>query len=558
MIYWIFGIIFIAAVIASLQRTITAKKKALLEKIRQNWGKPKDEHFPFERIGRYASLDTDPGSIPLSKQTLYDIDFFGLFAFVDRTHSKIGQQLLFKKLVRPSEQELNRDFHHKRVELFSTDVTLREKAQLELQRLGTHDAYFISSLMQDKLLARPAWFKYLVISLLSIATMLVFAPRFPVLLLFLIFPITVNMIVHYWNKNNTFQFLRSFPQLSLLLEVSSNLEQLGPEFENREVANDINLLKPFQWKMKLLGLVDEGGIKDDLNQVGSYLMELLKAFFLVEVYTLFHLTRELETKQKSVFNLFHHVGDFDVAISIASLRSGDAKTCRPHFVPSVKELHLKNVYHPLVKNCVKNDLSIGGKSVLITGSNMAGKSTFLRTIILNSILAQALDTCFADEFKAPRLKQFSSILIDDNLMAGTSYYFEEVMVMSTLLKEANTADQNLFILDEVFKGTNTVERIASAKAILSYLNRGNNIVIVSTHDIELTAMLREEFDLYHFTDSIENGKLHFDFKIKAGPLKTRNAIRLLEICNYPPEIIDEASRISYNLNTPGNNLVTPA
>ncbi|MBA4053390.1 MAG: DNA mismatch repair protein MutS, partial [Marivirga sp.] len=127
------------------------------------------------------------------------------------------------------------------------------------------------------------------------------------------------------------------------------------------------------------------------------------------------------------------------------------------------------------------------------------------------------------------------------------YYFEEVKIMATLIKEVNAADQNLFILDEVFKGTNTTERIASAKAILSYLNRNNNIVIVSTHDIELSGMLNKEFDLYHFTDSIENDKLHFDFKIKAGPLKTRNAIKLLEMSDYPADIIEEATRLSKSL-----------
>jgi len=547
MVYLIIGIILIFAIVASLQNTFTAKKKVLLEKIREAWGKPKDEYFPLERIGRYASLDTPAESYQLSKQTLYDIDFFGLFAFVDRTLSKPGQQILFKKLIHPLKMEENLASQNEKVDLFTSDVSLRETVQQELRRLGSNDAYFITSLMQDKLLERPSWYKFLPTSMVAVVLLLLFATNFSVLLIFLIIPLTLNMFIHYWNKNNTFQFMRSFPQLSLLIEVSANLQRVNIGIDNKGISEDINQLKPFQWKMKLLGLVNEGGIKDDLNQMGSYLMELLKAFFLIEVFTLFHLTRELETKKDLIFNLFHFVGELDVAISIASLRAGEAKTCRPEFVPSAKELHLKNVYHPLVKNCVKNDLSVNGKSMLITGSNMSGKSTFLRTIILNSILAQTLDTCFADEFRTPKLRQFSSILIDDNLFAGTSYYFEEVMVMGTLIKEVNSTDQNLFILDEVFKGTNTIERIASAKAILSYLNRNNNIVIVSTHDIELSAMLSQEFDLYHFTDSIENGKLHFDFKMKAGPLTTRNAIKLLEISDYPADIIDEATRLSKSL-----------
>ena len=180
---------------------------------------------------------------------------------------------------------------------------------------------------------------------------------------------------------------------------------------------------------------------------------------------------------------------------------------------------------------------------------MSGKSTFLRTLAINSILAQTIYTCFADEYNTPIVKQFSSIRIDDNLFEGKSYYFQEVHIMGSLITEAQQPNQNLFVLDEVFKGTNTVERISAAKAILSYLNRDNNIVIVSTHDIELADMLESEYDLYNFTETIEDDELHFDHKIKSGQVKTRNAIKLLELSNYPAEIISEARKISARLRS---------
>lgn len=180
---------------------------------------------------------------------------------------------------------------------------------------------------------------------------------------------------------------------------------------------------------------------------------------------------------------------------------------------------------------------------------MSGKSTFLRTLATNSILAQTIYTCFADEYNTPIVKQFSSIRIDDNLFEGKSYYFQEVHTMGSLIREAQQPNQNLFVLDEVFKGTNTVERISAAKAILSYLNRHNNIVIVSTHDIELADMLKGEYDLYHFTETIENDELHFDHKMKSGQVKTRNAIKLLELSDYPAEIISEARQISATLRS---------
>jgi DNA mismatch repair ATPase MutS len=115
--------------------------------------------------------------------------------------------------------------------------------------------------------------------------------------------------------------------------------------------------------------------------------------------------------------------------------------------------------------------------------------------------------------------------------------------------------QNLFIMDEVFKGTNAVERIAAAKAILSYLNRFENIVMVATHDVELAQMLSEEYDQYHFTETIQDGKLVYDHTIHPGVLKSKNAIRFLELSGYPTEIIAEARELTSLFQQSGYKLL---
>ena len=138
--------------------------------------------------------------------------------------------------------------------------------------------------------------------------------------------------------------------------------------------------------------------------------------------------------------------------------------------------------------------------------------------------------------------------IDDNLLDGKSYYFEEVTVMAALIKQVEQDWQNIFMLDEVFKGTNTIERIASSKAILSYLNKKNNLVFVTSHDVELSTLLADEYELYHFAETIEADGLHFDHLLKPGSLKTTNAIKILALSNYPAGIIDEANSISENLS----------
>ena len=117
-----------------------------------------------------------------------------------------------------------------------------------------------------------------------------------------------------------------------------------------------------------------------------------------------------------------------------------------------------------------------------------------------------------------------------------------------MIEKSQIPGYNLFLLDEIFKGTNTIERISAGKAVLSYLNSGSNIVFVSTHDIELADMLIDTYELYHFSEQVDNKTVDFDFKLKNGKLQNRNAIRILEINDYPKEIITEAIELSEELD----------
>jgi DNA mismatch repair ATPase MutS len=521
------------------------RARTTIAQIRSIWGKPKTELFNFYGIQNYAEEVRSNSFHQLTEQTLDDIDFNGLFKFIDRTTSKVGQQFFYRKVIQSSENTT--DSSKDLIELFTRDTTLRESVQLELLKLNDADAYHIPSLLKPNLIKKPKWFNLLGVDIAIIICLIILSFKYQIFIIFLIVPFALNMFLHYWNKNNAIQFFRSIPQLNLLINVSRNITKKNVVFHNKLVDESISSLKQFQRKSSAINFDNKSGVMSELEQIGAYLLELLKAFFLIEVFAFFKVIKELESRRTSIITLFDYVGNIDSSISIASLRAGSLKTCRPFFCQSVKTVSAKNMYHPLIENCIENNLSISGKSILITGSNMSGKSTFLRTLTINSILAQTIYTCFAEEFISPILKQYSSIRIDDNLFQGKSYYLQEVSTVGSLIAEVQSPYQNLFILDEVFKGTNTIERISAAKAILSYLNHKNNIVIISTHDIELSDMLEKEYDLYHFTETIENGELYFDHKIKAGQLKTRNAIRLLELANYPEEIINEARKISMTL-----------
>lgn len=178
---------------------------------------------------------------------------------------------------------------------------------------------------------------------------------------------------------------------------------------------------------------------------------------------------------------------------------------------------------------------------------MSGKSTFIRAVGINVILGLTINTCFAREFVTPRMKVHSAIRVSDDLLNEKSYYFEEVLTIKNLLAESVCAPGNLFLLDELFKGTNTIERIATEKAVLNYLNNGPNLVLVSTHDLELAGYLGETFDLYHFSEQLEKQEILFDYKLKRGILVNTNAIRILELNAYPPQVITDALQTAQQL-----------
>jgi DNA mismatch repair ATPase MutS len=273
------------------------------------------------------------------------------------------------------------------------------------------------------------------------------------------------------------------------------------------------------------------------------LIELVKIVFNAEYLMFCSFLDALTKEKKSIELIYLYIGEIDVAISTASLKSGDLKICTPTFDAS-NNLNISAIYHPLIESCIPNNVDLLNKSMLLTGSNRSGKSTFIRTVAINSILAQTLHICFAASYTAPYYKVYSSIQISGDLLEGTSYYLQEVLAIKKLIKASKDKNPCLFVLDEIFKGTNTVERISGGKAILSYLNSENNTVLVATRDIELTTLLEKEaYKLYYFSEVIENNNLFFDHKIKEGKLTTRNDIQILDLYKYPLEIITDAKAI---------------
>ncbi len=407
-----------------------------------------------------------------------------------------------------------------------------------MNKINSNASYYFEELVTSKPVEKPKilWLVY-TFSVLSLSFLLL-GLFFPVFFILLIPILAVNMAFHYKNKWNVSNYLDGVNELSKVLNVSKNIAEF-PEIKKKFSDTDfINRVEKI--KGKTLFISFEKNLNNEFATVFWFISELIKVLFNLEYLIFYNFIDSVENKREELRKMFHFIGEIDSAISTASLKASEYKVCNPVFIEE-KRITVKEISHPFIENCITNDLNLDYRSLLLTGSNMSGKTTFIRSISINSILAQTLNICFAKEYIAPFFKLYSSIKFADDLLENTSYYLEEVLTIKELINASNSDSPCLFVLDEIFKGTNTIERISGGKAILSYLNRGNNIVLVSTHDIELTEILSEEkFELYHFSEQIENNELSFDHKLKEGKLQTRNAIRILELYNYPFEIIEDA------------------
>jgi len=523
-------------------------KRKIKERLSASFGKIKDDSFTFELIERYfKKKDKTEAFQVLSDKTCNDLDFKELFMFADRTTSKVGQQFLYHTLRTISADENKFIIQEKLIDKISKDADFRLDLQLQLDKLAKDDTYYITSLFQDKHVKEPKWF--FVIRLLSFTNLLslILLPFNPQLIFLLFGVFIINIGIHMWNKRNLDQYLSSIPQLLRLYGVAKEFLKYDLFDEiKKDIPDSMLVLDKIRNRMSFFKL--ESKLESDSDILFWAMLEFLKTLFLLEPILLFGVLKQLDTKRKEVENVFSFVGNIDTLISIASLRQGLDQYCIPEINCKSKILEAIAVYHPLINNCVTNSIQVNGKSILLTGSNMSGKTSFIRTIAINAITGLTINTCFAEQFTLPRFRIYSAIRISDDLMNDKSYYFEEVLTIKEMIDESRNGKPNLFLLDEIFKGTNTIERISAGKAVLSFLARGNNIVFVSTHDIELAELLKDEYMLYHFSEKVDHKTVDFDYKLKEGKLKNRNAIRILQINDYPDNIINEAIELSKELD----------
>jgi len=361
------------------------RKKRIEEKLLGEFGNLKDVFFDFEYIESYfRKKDHSTAYQTLSDKTCNDLDFQELFMFVDRTNSRVGQQYLYNRLRNIPLNSTNNIRDEKLMAEFTTNSDFRVSVQSQLSKLKDIEVYYIASLFQDETLKPPKW--YFFVPLLAFASVLSLVMAFfnPVYILVLLGLYAINIFIHFSNKKNLNNYFSTLPKLSKLNVVAQELFKNDILKEiNPDLMRSTNIIHKVSNRMSFFNLEVE--MQSDQRIVFWALMEIVKILFLIEPLFLFGILKRIDTHRTEIEDVFLFVGEIDAIISNASFRKGLKDFCIPNIVDGQKTLMAQEVYHPLIENCVTNNLKLNDKSILLTGSNMSGKTSFIRTIAINII-----------------------------------------------------------------------------------------------------------------------------------------------------------------------------
>lgn len=250
----------------------------------------------------------------------------------------------------------------------------------------------------------------------------------------------------------------------------------------------------------------------------------------------------IDKLRAELLEIYTLIGEIDALISVIAYKEILGQTAIPEFIEGDTYINIIDGRHPLVENCVTNSLELNNKGVILTGTNMSGKSTFLRTIGINMLFDQSFNFVLANSYRGNFFRLITSISPLDDVTVGKSYYMSEAEAMLRIIRGVEIEPKVLCIIDEIFRGTNPVERVAASEEILKYLVKNRNtIALVATHDHELTKLSSEGYECYYFSEDVDEKEgLTFDYKIKEGVSPSTNAIKMLKFMGYPEVITENA------------------
>ncbi len=514
------------------------RKKSRRARLRDAFGKPPaTSYFPgdMDYIRAYADIlaERNPENPFIDDITWNDLATDAVFRRLNACRSTSGEQYLYYMLRSPAQTQTVFDERNALIDTFSADEKRRLDVACILDRLGCVRRADLSTAFLPADHGKTMLFVYLFFALLLPLSLLTLCFSEVSGVLALIGTLTVNAILHAYGVRRVRDDYDTVNYTAAMVRAMNRIRNLhNPELDRR-----IGHTYPSLDRLKAVSRC--GGAA---RLAGRDIGEVLLAVLLIDLILYEFLKNKLARNYRDIFTVHETLGKLDAAISVASYRASldgfavpeiDFSKTVPPFIDA------REMRHPLLDRAVPNDL-VTGQPILITGSNASGKSTYLKTAALCVLLAQAVCTCPAASYRATAFCLYSSMALSDDLLAGESYYIAETRSLRRIVRAAEDGESLFCVIDEVLRGTNTVERIAASSEVLGVLAEKGCLCIAATHDIELCDLLSPAYALYHFEEQLGDNEMLFDYLLRPGKATSRNAINLLKLIGFGDRIVDGA------------------
>lgn len=519
------------------------RRKLFLERMMASWGKIPQREYSYDELEHIAQFfrKREKEGFYVDDITWNDLDMDRIFALINQSISPIGDEYLYEILRKPVFEEEELKERQRLLEFFSEKEMERHKVQALLagiRKPGNVSVYEAVSVTKEVEIQGKG-FQIVMCGAFFLSLLFFAAMPSPGIFCFLGICI-LNIITYFMRKQDIDLYLTSFRCVIQLLEAQKNLEKLKiPELASymEEGKRCRKELRTFQkGSFLVLEQSSTGGGMEGL------IMDYIRMLTHIDLIKFSTMMKAMQEHQEEILGLMKIFGYLDAMISIASFRVSLPYYSIPELEMAGKAyLKVENLYHPLLSHPVANSIE-AENGILVTGSNASGKSTFLKNIAVNTILAQTIYTVTASEYQAPYFKVMTSMALRDDLERGESYFIVEIRSLKRILDEIEKEGCLLCIIDEVLRGTNTIERIGASSRILAGLDREHVLPFAATHDIELSYILEDLYENYHFEEEVKEHEVVFNYLLKEGRVTTRNAIRLLEMTGYPENLSEEAKK----------------
>lgn len=521
--------------------------KYLRQSLKDNYGKIKEDcsmsSDDFTRISKYHHKkceSLDQNIFELDEMTSRDLSLNDLFARMNNTLSTPGEEYLYHRLHTVSLTDCDDNFYNL-CNFFDETPETRLNLQIWFHDLGKITRFSLTDILHyaNSLKVKSNIVHYLIDFGMLAGIGLIFVNPGIGTLVFCGF-LCYSIISYFQMKADISPYFTTFAYINRMLEISEKIIKS----KNNELAKDCEQLKNAASTFngfKRGSYVLSSDIKLTENPL-ELILDYARMILHIDIIKFNHMLSFMQAHINEIEVLRELLGKLDAAIAFASFRNTLQYYCIPNYTDDCK-INLTGAFHPLIKEPVANSIETN-TGILITGSNASGKSTFIKTVALCAIMAQSFGIVPAKEYVASRFKIMTSMALTDNLLGNESYFIVEIKSLKRILDESSKDQKVLCFVDEVLRGTNTVERIAASSQILNSLRRNNVICFAATHDIELTHILEEKYNNYHFDEEIINDDICFSYILKEGRSNTRNAIKLLSVIGYEKSVIDNAESMA--------------